>query len=158
MTYTETRNRKIEHLVEAAISDFCKLFCTTYEIDEDVIIVSHNDGSPSFYLYAEYNENGFEIIVKTFVYDNLPLSETIKLRAVYRADNIISILSNNEILLYFHEDEHLLTAYSFEWEYKNYTLLKSNLIIEIYTQLQNLSEIRQELDSLLEEKVVVGAN
>ena len=158
MTYIETRNRKIEHLVKSSISDFCQLCSASYEIEEGIIIVSDNDGSPSFYVYAEYNENCFEIIVKTFVYDNLPLSETMKLREVYRADNIINFLSDNKMLLHFYEEDHLLTAYSFEWDYKNYALLKSKLIIEIYTQLQNASEIRQALGELLEEGAVVGAN
>lgn len=158
MTYTETRNRNINHLSEAAVVDFCKLYGAAYEIDEGVIIVSHIDESPWFLILPEFKENGFEVFIETFVYDSLPLSKSIKLREIYRADNIISFINNNKMLLRFHEDKHLLASYSFEWDYKNYALLKSKLILEIYTQLQNASEIRQELESILKEKEVVEAN
>ena len=158
ITSTATRNRKITHLIEAAISDLCKLFNSTYEKDDESIVVFTDTREPWFYLYPVFNKGNFEIIIKTFVYDNLPLSKSIKLREVYSADNINSFLNDKEILLHFHEDEHLLTAYSFEWEYKNYTLLKSNLIIEIYTQLQNVSEIRLALNENLEERERVLAN
>jgi len=145
MTYTETRNRKIEHLVKSSISDFWQLYSTAYEIDEDVIIVLQSDETPWFLLFAKFKENGFDVIVQAFVHDELSLSKSINLREIYRADNITSFLNNNGMLLHFHEDKHLLTTYSFEWDYKNYALLKSKLIIEIYTQLQNASEIKQGL-------------
>ncbi len=155
---TETRDRKIDHLIEATVVDFYKLYTATYEIDEGVIIVSHINESPWFLLFPEFKENGFEVFIETFVYDGLSLSKSIKLREVYRSDNINCFLNGAEMLLRFHEDKHLLASYSFEWDYKNYALLKSKLILELYTQLQNASEIRQELESMLEEKSVVEAN
>ncbi len=158
MTYTETRNRKIDNLIEATVVDFCKLYGAVYKIDEGVIIVSHNDESPWFLLLPEFKENGFEVFIETFVYDGLSLSKSIKLREVYRADNIISFLNDNEMLLRFHEDKHLLASYSFVWDYKKYALLKLKLLLEIYTQLQNATEIRQGLESILEEKAIVGVN
>lgn len=157
MTSIETRNRKIDHLIESAVSDFSKLFGVTYKVDEDIIYVMDNDGTPHFFLYAEYNENSFRIIVETLVYYNLPLSITIKLREVYRAENIVKFLSDNDMLLYFSEDKHLLTQYSFVWDYKNYALLKSKLLIEIYNQLLRASEIRSELKEILDNKEVIGA-
>ncbi len=157
MTSTETRNRKIDHLIESAVADLSKLFGTVYKVDEDFIYVMDNDGTPHFFLYAEYHENGFEIFVETFVYYNLPLSITIKLREVYRDENIIRFLGDNDMLLYFSEDKHLLTQHSFDWDYKNYALLKSKLLIEIYAQLQNASEIRSELKERLDNKEVIGS-
>ena len=68
-----------------------------------------SDGIPHFFIYAEYNENSFRIIVETLVYYNLPLSITIKLHEVYRADKIVRFLSENDMLLYFSEDKQLLT-------------------------------------------------
>ena len=62
------------------------------------------------------------------------------------------------MILHFHDDLHLLTAYGFEWDYKDYALLKSKLIIEIYTQLQNISEIQKALTIAIEDKARVGAN
>lgn len=53
MTSAETRNRKIDHLIESAVSDFSKLFSAEYKIDEDIIYVMDNDGTPHFFLYAE---------------------------------------------------------------------------------------------------------
>ncbi len=158
ITNTATRNRKITHLIEATISDLCKLYNSTYEKDDESIVVFTDTREPWFYLYPEFNKGNFEIIIKAFVYDNLPLSKSIKLYEVYRTDNIISFINNNEMLLRFNEDKLLLTTYSFEWDYKNYALLKSKLLLEIYTQLQNATEIREELDGLLEERAVVGVN
>jgi hypothetical protein len=80
-----------------------------------------------------------------------------KLREICGAENIIRFLSYNKMSLFFHEEKHLLAKYSLEWDYKNYTLLKSKLLIEIYTQLQNASEIRLRLNKILENKVVIGA-
>jgi hypothetical protein len=157
MISTETRNRKIDLLIESAVSDFSKLFGTEYKVDEDIFYVMDNEGTPHFFLYAEYNENSFRIIVETLVYYDLPLSITIKLREVYRAENIVRFLSDNDMLLYFYEDKHLLTQYSFDWAYKNYALLKSKLLIEVFNQLRRASEIRSELNEILDKKSAVGA-
>ena len=157
MTSTETRNRNIDHLIESAVSDLSKLFGAAYKVDEDIIYMMDNEGTPHFFLYANYNENSFRIIVETLVYYNLPLSITIKLREVYRAENIVRFLSDNDMLLYFSEDKHLLIQHSFDWDYKNYALLKSKLLIEIYNQLLNVSEIRLRLNEILENKAVIGA-
>ena len=116
-----------------------------------------NDGTPHFFLYAEYNENGFRIFVETLVYYDLPLSITIKLREVYRDENILRFLSDNNMLLYFSEDKHLLTQYSFVWDYKNYALLKSKLLIEVFNQLGRASDIRSELKEILDKKSAIGA-
>ena len=157
MTFTETRNRKIDHLIESAVSDFSKLFGAVYKVDEDIIYVMDNEGTPHFFLYAKYNDNNFHIILNNVVYNNLLLCTTMKLREVCGAENILKFWSNNNMSLEFLEDKHLIAKYSFEWEYKNYALLKSKLLIEIYTQLQNASEIRSELKEILDKKSAVGA-
>ena len=73
------------------------------------------------------------------------------------SENIIRFLSDNKMSLEFLEDKHLLAKYGFAWEYKNYALLKSKLLIEIYNQLLNISEIRLRLNELLENKAVIDA-
>ena len=158
MTYTETRNRKITHLIESTITDFCKLYNATYEKEDESIIVFTDLHEPWFFAYPIFNENNFEIAIKAFVYHDLKLSQATKLREVYKTDNIVEFLSDNGMMMHFHEDLHLLTAYGFEWNYKDFALLKSKLIIEIYTQLQNVSEIKQGLGILLEEREGVLAN
>jgi hypothetical protein len=157
MTFTETRNRKIGHLIESSVIDFCKLFGTAYKKDEKFIYVLDNEGKPDFFLFAEYNENGFQIGLNNVVYNNLLLSTTMKLREVCGTENILKFLSNNKMSLEFLEDKHLLAKYGFEWNYKNYALLKSKLLIEIYNQLLNVSEIRLRLNEILENKAVIGA-
>ena len=157
MTFTETRNRKIDHLIEVSVIDFCKLFGAAHKVDNEIIYVLDNEGKPDFFLFAKYNDNNFHIILNNVVYNNLLLSTTMKLREVCGAENIIKFLSNNNMSLFFHKDKHLLTEYGFVWEYKNYALLKSKLLIEIYTQLQNASEIRSELKKILDNKEVIGA-
>lgn len=157
MTSTETRNRKIDHLIELSVIDFCKLFGAACKVDEGIVYVLDNEGEPEFFLFAEYNENSFHIVLNNVVYNNLLLSTTMKLREVFGAENIIRFLSDNNMSLEFLEDKHLLAKYCFEWEYKNYALLKSKLLIEIYNQLLNVSEIRLRLNELLENKVVIGA-
>ena len=102
------RNRKINDLIEAAVTDFCKLYSAAYEIKDDAIIVYHNNGATWSYLYAEF-------------------------------------LDRDYMTMMFYEDLYLLATYGFEWDYKNYALLKSKPIIEIFTQLQNVSEIKQDL-------------
>lgn len=157
-TSTATRNRKITHLIEATVSDLCKLYNAAYEKEDESIIVYSEQQAPWFYTYPIFNDNNFEIVIKAFVYHDLPISQATKLREIYKANNIAEFLNDNGMMMHFHEDLHLLTAYGFEWDYTDYSLLKSKLIIEIYTQLQNVSEIRQELESILEEKEIIGAN
>jgi hypothetical protein len=157
MTNIKERN-KITDLIKASVSDFCKLYNATYEKEDESIIVFAEQKEPWFYTYPIFNDSNFEIAIKTFVYQDLSLSQATKLREVYKADNIVEFLCDNEMMMHFHEDLHLLTAYGFEWDYKDYALLKSKLIIEIYTQLQNVSEIKQGLDVLLEEREDICTN
>ncbi len=157
MTFTETRIRKIDHLIELSVIDYCKLFGAAYKVDEEIIYVLDSEGNPDFFLFAEYFENNFHIILNNVVYNNLPLSTTMKLREVCGTENILRFLSDNKMSLEFLEDKHLIAKYGYEWNYKNYTLLKSKLLIEIYNQLLNVSEIRLRLNEILENKAVVGA-
>ncbi len=156
MTNTETRNRNIEHLIEATVVHFCKLYSAAYEIKEGVIIVLQSDKSPWFYLYTEFGNDSFTITIRAFIFSNLSLSDAIRLREIYRNDNIIEFLDSTNTTLKFYKDIHLLTLYSFEWNYKNYALLKSKLILEIFTQLQNASEIREGLVDGLKKMENVG--
>jgi hypothetical protein len=159
MTNIKEWNRKISHLIESTITDFCKLYKATYEkkMDEPIVVFAEQQ-TPWFYVYPIFNDDNFEIAIKTFVYYDLQFSKATKLREVYKADNIVEFLNDNGMMMHFHEDLHLLTAYGFEWDYKNYALLKSKLIIEIYTQLQNISEIQKGLTIAIEDKERVGVN
>ncbi|MBI9060164.1 MAG: hypothetical protein JEZ01_20520 [Labilibaculum sp.] len=158
MTNIKERDRKITHLIESTTTDFCKLYNATYEKKEDKPIIVYAEQAPWFYIYPMFNDNNFELVIKAFVYHDLSLSQATKLREVYKADNIIEFLNDNEMMMHFYEDLHLLTEYGFEWNYKDYALLKSKLIIEIYTQLQNISEIQKALTIAIEDKARVGVN
>ena len=158
MFNTQTRNKKITHLIESTTTDFCKLYNATYEKKEDEPIIVYAEQAPWFYIYPMFNDNNFELVIKAFVYHDLSLSQATKLREVYKADNIVEFLNDNGMMMHFHEDLHLLTAYGFEWSYKDYTLLKSKLIIEIVTQLQNVSEIQKAIKIATEEMDKVRVN
>lgn len=157
MTFTETRNRKIDHLIEFSVIDYCKLFGAAYKVDEGIVYVLDNERKPEFFLFAEYNESNFHIVLSNVVCNNLFLSSIMKLREICGAENIIRFLSDNKMSLEFLEDKHLIAKYSFVWEYKNYALLKSKLLIEIYKQMLVVSELRAELKKIVEESLIVGA-
>jgi len=39
MTYTETRNLKITHLIKSTINNFCKLYDASYGEEDDMLII-----------------------------------------------------------------------------------------------------------------------
>ena len=157
MTYTETRNRKINHTIESTISNFCTLFDATHKTIEDIIFIHRND-FPWFNVHTEFNETDFNIIVNTFIYSDLPISDAIKLREAVKSDVVLNLLEETISDLWFYEDTNLLASYSFNWKYKSYSTLSTKLIIEIYTQLQNISEIQKALTIAIEDKTRVGVN
>ena len=157
MAHTETRNRKITHLVKASISNFCTLFDATHKTIDDIIFIHRND-FPWFNVHTEFNETDFNIIVNTFIYSDLPISDAIKLREAVKSDVVLNLLEETISDLWFYEDINLLATYSFNWKYKNYSTLSIKLIIEIYTQLQNISEIQKALTIAIEDKTRVGVN
>jgi len=157
MTYTETRNRKINHLIESTISNFCTLFDATHKTIDDIIFIHRND-FPWFYVCTEFNETVFNIFVHTFIYSDIPLSDAIKLREAFKSDVVLNLLEETISDLWFYEDTNLLASFSFNWKYKNYSTLSTKLIIEIYTQLQNISEIQKAPTIAIEDTARVGVN
>lgn len=58
------RNRKICHLIESSIHDFCKLLGTSYYSREGEIMVQYD----IFYVYPEFNENNYNINIICMVF------------------------------------------------------------------------------------------
>ncbi len=86
------------------------------------------------------------------------MSKVIKLREIYKEDDIMEFLTTNEMELWFYEDEHLLTKRITTKEYKDYSILKTAFAIELFEQINNTTTIRNHLTNLLEKRERVLAN
>ena len=157
MIYTETRNRKITHLIKATISNFCTLYDAKHKTVDNIILI-HRDDFPWFYVYAEFYENDFNIFVNTFIYSDIQISSTLKIREAIKSDVVLDLLEETKSDLWFYEDTNLFASYIFNWKYKNYSTFTTKLIIEIFTQLQNISEIQKALTIAIEDTARVGVN
>lgn len=157
MLNIQERNRKITNLIESVIRDHCRIYDTTLETTDDGIIVHYND-EPLYYLGLEFNKNEFNILFNGFVFSNLQLSKTIKLREIYKDDDITKFLTESELELLFYEDEHLMTNRVTPKGYNDYSILKTAFAIELYEQVNNTVTIRNHLTGLLKEREGVRIN
>ncbi|MHA1665514.1 MAG: hypothetical protein ACTSVW_06735 [Candidatus Njordarchaeales archaeon] len=89
----EERNRKISHLIESVIRDYCRIYNTIAEAIDDGMIVYYND-EPLYYLGIEFNESGYDICFNGFVFSNLPMSEVTMLREIYKDDDLTEFLTS----------------------------------------------------------------
>ncbi len=154
---TKERNKKITHLIESVVRDHCRIYDTTFEVNKDGIIVRHND-EPLYLLGIEFSESDLYISFDGFVFLDLPMSQIIKLKEIYKDDDITEFLTTSEMELWFFEDEYMMTKRVTQKEYKDYSILKTSFAIELFEQINNTVTIRNHLTSLLEEREKVMAN
>lgn len=158
MINTEARNRKIIHLIESVIRDHCRIYNTNFESNEEGIIVCHNN-EPLYILGIEFSESDFEIHFNGVVFYYFPMSQKIKLKNIYKEDeDLTEFLKNNEMGLWFFEDEHLMTKRITQKKYKDYSILKTAFAIELFEQINNTITIRNHLTDLLKEREGILAN
>ena len=60
MTMTQERNEKITSLIESVVRDHCRIYDTTFEVNEDGIVVSHNE-EPLYLVGIEFSESEFYV-------------------------------------------------------------------------------------------------
>jgi len=131
MFNTKERNKKITHLIESVIRNHSRIYDTTFEANEDGIVVHYNH-EPLYLLGIEFSDSSFDIHFNCFVFSNLQMSKVIKLRDVYKEDDIMEFLTTNKMELWFYEDDHLLSKRVTSKEYKDYSLIKTAFAIELF--------------------------
>lgn len=157
MINIQERNKNITNLIESVIKDHCRIYDTTFKVNEDGIIVLHND-EPLYLVGLEFSESEFYISFEGFVFSNLSMSKAIKLREIYREDSITEFLTTNDMEIWFYEDEYLMAKCITTKKYKDYSILKTAFAIDLFEQINNTVTIRNHLTDLLEEKESVLAN
>lgn len=107
MLITNQRNRKISHLIEFAIHDFCKLLgCSYYTRDEAIMV--QNDDEDLFYLYPEFGERSYNINIVCMIYQKLSISELTILRAIYKGEIVSEYLQEADTSFWFLDDTRLV--------------------------------------------------
>ena len=157
MINIKERNKKIAHLLESVIRDHCRIYNTTFEVNDNGIIVRHND-EPLYLVGLEFSESNIYISFDGFVFSDLPMSKVIKLREIYKEDDITEFLTTSDMELWFFEDDYMMARRITEKEYNDYSILKTAFAIELFEQISNTVTIRNHLTSLLEEREKVMAN
>ena len=151
------RNEKIGSLIQATIMDFCKIFNGGYVVNEEAISADYN-GEDLFYVFPDFEENKFDIIINCFVFSDLTISQAAKLREIYKSEEIEDYCKEANTSLWFHEDESLMMHHEVEWDYSNYDLVKSKLLLDIYLDIQNARKLNDKLEVLLVKHEQVSVN
>ncbi|MCB0746658.1 MAG: hypothetical protein KDC90_04265 [Ignavibacteriae bacterium] len=157
MLVTEQRNRHIFHIIESAIKDYCRLFGTTYTSNHESMLVSFNNKDLLF-LLPEFDEKVFRIITFCFVLTDLSISESKKLRDVYKNDSIAEMLKGSDSTLRFMDDSNLVLDFVFTSYYTEFAILKSRLLLEIHSIIQNARALIDKLEALVAEQESISAN
>ena len=157
MPDTNQRNKKIFHLVESAIHDFCKVLECNYSSNKEAIFVSH-ENEELFFVFPEFNKGHFTINISCFVYTDLPLSKTSKLNTVFKADEIAEYIYEADSSLWFIDDARLVTSSVSSSQYSDYAILKSKLLLDMYINVQNARTLKDKLEALLAEMEQVSVN
>jgi len=155
--HTQERDKKITHLLESVIRDHCRIYDTAFEVNENGIIVRHND-EPLYLVGLEFSESNIYISFDGFVFSDLPMSQIIKLKEIYKEDDITEFLTTSNMELWFFEDDYMMARRITEKEYNDYSILKTAFAIELFEQISNTVTIRNHLTSLIEKRERVLAN
>jgi hypothetical protein len=157
MPNTEQRNRKILHLIESAIHDFCKILECSDTSNKEALMVEHN-GEDLLYVYPEFNKNDYNINIVCMVYSDLPISKTTKLKEVYRSEEITEYIAEAKSSLWFFDDSRLVMSYASSSRYSDFALLKSSVLLNMYINVQNARVLKDKLEALLAEQEQVSVN
>lgn len=157
MLDTKQRNKKIFHILESTIHDFCKVLGCSYFIKEKAIMVQH-DNEDVFYIYPEFNERDYDINIVCMIFQNLTISKTAKLKEVYNSDEIAEFVNEAGASLWFLDDTRLVMSCAIKAEYSSYAILKVNIILECYINVQNARKLKEKLEVLLAEREYVIMN
>jgi hypothetical protein len=157
MPNTQQRNRKIFHLIESAIHDFCKVLECSYSSNKEAIMVQF-ENEDLFYIYPEFNERDYDINLVCMVYSDLPISKTAKLLEIYKSDEIAEYLDEAKATLWFLDDSRLVMSCVSSSRYSAFALLKSNVLLDMYINVQNARMLKDKLEGLLVDLERVSVN
>lgn len=87
MLNIEQRNRKIFHIIESTVSDFCKVLDCQYYRNAESILVTHEE-KDLFFVFPEFHKHVYNVNINCIVFSDLPTSKAAKIRAIYRKDEI----------------------------------------------------------------------
>jgi hypothetical protein len=150
MLNNEHRNRKIFNIIKFTIHDFCKVLECSYSCNKEAIMVQH-ENEDLFYVYPEFNEREYEINFVCMVYSDLPISRKIKLKEVYKSEEVAEFIDEAETSLWFLDDTRLVMSGMIKAKYTDYAILKSKMLLEAYNNVQNARKLKDKLTVLLDE-------
>jgi len=157
MLNTKQRNRKIFHLMEAAIHDFCKVLECSYTSNKEAIMVEY-ENEDLFYVYPEFNKDSYEININCMVYSDLAISKTTKLKEVYRSEEIAEFIDEARSSLWFLDDTRLVISSIEKSNYSEFAILKSKLLLGVYANVINARKLKDKLENLLVDLEQVSVN
>lgn len=157
MLSTKQRIRKIFHTIKSAIHDFCKVLECSYSCNKEAIVVAH-ENEDLFYVYPEFNESDYEINIICMVYSELSISNTAKLKEIYKSGEIAEFIDEAGSSLWFMDDSSLVMSSIEKSTYSDFAILRSKLLLGIYANVINARKLKDKLGDLLAEKEQITAN
>jgi len=132
------------------------LDCTCFK-NKESIFVTHEE-KDLFFVFPEFHKNGYSININCIVFSDLPTSKAAKLRAIYKSEGIADYISEAGADLWFLNDKTFVMSYILEQKYSNYAILKSQLLLDIYINVQNAKRLNDKLEVLLAELEQIRVN
>lgn len=157
MLEAKQRNRKINHIIESSINDFCKVLKATYYKNDEAVIVSY-ENEDLFYVFPEFDERNYDINIICLVFQDLGISKAAKLREIYNADEVVEYVRECDSSLWFLDDSRLVMSQTIESKYSEYAILKSKILLSIYANVINARRLKDKLEVLLAESEQVSVN
>lgn len=157
MLDTEQRNRKISHLIESAVQDFCRLMECSYYDDKEGIMVQFKKEDLLF-VFPDFHKDYFTINIYGLVYTDLTLSKSNKLKAVYKADEVAEYINAAGTTLWFLTDTVLTMSFVSTSQYSDYAILKSSVLLDLWINAQNTNKLKDMLERLLVDLEQVRVN
>ena len=157
MLTTEQRNRHIFHLIESALIDYGKLFGTSYSLNHEAMLAQYNE-KDLLLILPDFHESCFSVFITCFVLKDLSISESQKIRDVYKDESIAEFLKGSDSTLRFMNDSNLVLEFNSLSNYSEFAILKSRLLIEIHIIIENARVIMDKIEALLAEQEQVSIN
>jgi len=157
MLTNKQRNRKIFHLLESAIHDFCKVLECSYTSNKEAIMVAH-ENEDLFYVYPEFNEADYDINIVCMVYSDLSISKRTKLKEIYKSDEVAEFIDEARSSLWFLDDTRLVISIIEKSTYSEFAILRSKLLLGIYANVINARMLKDKLEDLLAKLEQVNVN
>ena len=157
MLDNKQRNRKIIHIMESAIHDFCKVLGTSYYSVEGATMVQYEE-QDLFYVYPEFHKREYHINIVCMVFQDLAISKTAKLKEIYNSEEIAEFVNEARASLWFLDDTRLVMSSIEKSSYSDFAILKSKLLLGIYAHVINARKLKDKLGLLLADSEQIRVN